>query len=181
MKPSGGLFLKCRRQVAPQFPEVRYYRPIVDNARMQLVMLPESVDVPLPPNLHGDTVPDLAADLVGGLGIVPGANLGDNHAIFEAVHGAAPDIAPWMPFSNWGDKLLHGVSPRFWVADLVIPQRATSEKRLYRLRLAPHARAAPCVSARSDAGRWADASRRPALACRAPPVFHPFFTFRPLY
>jgi isocitrate dehydrogenase (NAD+) len=93
MKMSDGLFLKCCREVASQFPEVQYTELIVDNACMQLVMRPETFDLLVLPNLYGDIVSDLAAGLVGGLGIVPGANLGDHHAIFEAVHGTAPDIA----------------------------------------------------------------------------------------
>jgi isocitrate dehydrogenase (NAD+) len=93
MKMSDGLFLKCCREVAAQFPDVPYNELIVDNACMQLVMRPETFDVLVLPNLYGDIVSDLAAGLVGGLGIVPGANLGDRHAIFEAVHGTAPDIA----------------------------------------------------------------------------------------
>ncbi len=93
MKMSDGLFLKCCRETASQFAEIRYDELIVDNACMQLVMRPEKFDVLVLPNLYGDIVSDLAAGLVGGLGIVPGANLGDHHAIFEAVHGTAPDIA----------------------------------------------------------------------------------------
>jgi isocitrate dehydrogenase (NAD+) len=93
MKLSDGLFLKCCREVAAQFPEIAYNELIVDNACMQLVMRPETFDVLVLPNLYGDIVSDLAAGLVGGLGIVPGANIGDHHAIFEAVHGTAPDIA----------------------------------------------------------------------------------------
>jgi isocitrate dehydrogenase (NAD+) len=93
MKMSDGLFLKCCREMAAQFPEIRYQELIVDNACMQLVMRPETFDVLVLPNLYGDIISDLAAGLVGGLGIVPGANLGDTHAIFEAVHGTAPDIA----------------------------------------------------------------------------------------
>jgi isocitrate dehydrogenase (NAD+) len=93
MKLSDGLFLKCCREVAAQFPEIVYNELIVDNACMQLVMRPEIFDVLVLPNLYGDIVSDLAAGLVGGLGIVPGANIGDHHAIFEAVHGTAPDIA----------------------------------------------------------------------------------------
>jgi isocitrate dehydrogenase (NAD+) len=93
MKLSDGLFLKCCREVAPQFPEVEYNELIVDNACMQLVMRPETFDVLVLPNLYGDIISDLTAGLVGGLGIVPGANIGDHHAIFEAVHGTAPDIA----------------------------------------------------------------------------------------
>ncbi|MFY9725019.1 MAG: isocitrate/isopropylmalate family dehydrogenase [Bryobacteraceae bacterium] len=93
MKLSDGLFLKCCRQTAAQFPEIAYNELIVDNACMQLVMRPQTFDVLVLPNLYGDIVSDLAAGLVGGLGIVPGANIGDHHAIFEAVHGTAPDIA----------------------------------------------------------------------------------------
>jgi len=93
MKLSDGLFLKCCREVAAEFNDVAYNELIVDNACMQLVMRPETFDVLVLPNLYGDIVSDLAAGLVGGLGIVPGANIGDHHAIFEAVHGTAPDIA----------------------------------------------------------------------------------------
>jgi len=93
MKQSDGLFLKCCREVASTYPEVQYNELIVDNACMQLVMRPETFDVLVLPNLYGDIISDLAAGLVGGLGIVPGANIGDHHAIFEAVHGTAPDIA----------------------------------------------------------------------------------------
>jgi isocitrate dehydrogenase (NAD+) len=93
MKLSDGLFLTCCREVASGFPEIQYNELIVDNACMQLVMRPETFDLLVLPNLYGDIISDLAAGLVGGLGIVPGANLGDHHAIFEAVHGTAPDIA----------------------------------------------------------------------------------------
>jgi isocitrate dehydrogenase (NAD+) len=93
MKLSDGLFLKCCREVASHFPDVQYSELIVDNACMQLVMRPETFDVLVLPNLYGDIISDLTAGLVGGLGIVPGANIGDHHAIFEAVHGTAPDIA----------------------------------------------------------------------------------------
>ena len=93
MKLSDGLFLKCCREVAAEFSEITYNELIVDNACMQLVMRPETFDLLVLPNLYGDIISDLAAGLVGGLGIVPGANIGDNHAIFEAVHGTAPDIA----------------------------------------------------------------------------------------
>ena len=93
MKLSDGLFLKCCRETAAQYPGIQYNELIVDNACMQLVMRPETFDLLVLPNLYGDIISDLAAGLVGGLGIVPGANIGDNHAIFEAVHGTAPDIA----------------------------------------------------------------------------------------
>jgi isocitrate dehydrogenase (NAD+) len=93
MKMSDGLFLRCCREIAGEFPEIKYDELIVDNACMQLVMRPETFDCLVLPNLYGDIVSDLAAGLVGGLGIVPGANLGDDCALFEAVHGTAPDIA----------------------------------------------------------------------------------------
>ncbi len=93
MKLADGLFLRCCRETAAQFPEIRYRELIVDNASMQLVIRPETFDVLLLPNLYGDIISDLAAGLVGGLGIVPGANMGETHAVFEAVHGSAPDIA----------------------------------------------------------------------------------------
>jgi isocitrate dehydrogenase (NAD+) len=93
MKLADGLFLRCCRETAAKHPEIEYKELIVDNASMQLVMRPETFDVLLLPNLYGDIVSDLAAGLVGGLGIVPGANMGETHAVFEAVHGSAPDIA----------------------------------------------------------------------------------------
>lgn len=93
MKLSDGLFLRCCREVAQRHPEIEYKELIVDNAAMQLVVRPETFDVLLLPNLYGDIVSDLAAGLVGGLGLAPGANIGDGCAVFEAVHGSAPDIA----------------------------------------------------------------------------------------
>jgi len=93
MKLADGLFLRCCREVAARYPHVEYKELIVDNAAMQLVMRPEQFDILLLPNLYGDIVSDLAAGLVGGLGMVPGANMGEKDAVFEAVHGSAPDIA----------------------------------------------------------------------------------------
>jgi isocitrate dehydrogenase (NAD+) len=93
MKMSDGLFLRCSRNVAKDYPEITYGEHIVDNTCMQLVMNPYQYDVLVMENLYGDIISDLCAGLVGGLGLVPGANLGDQHAIFEAVHGSAPDIA----------------------------------------------------------------------------------------
>jgi len=93
MKLADGLFLRCCREVSQDYSEIEYRELIVDNASMQLVMRPETFDILLLPNLYGDIVSDLAAGLVGGLGVVPGANLGDRDAVFEAVHGSAPDIA----------------------------------------------------------------------------------------
>jgi isocitrate dehydrogenase (NAD+) len=93
MKLSDGLFLDCFRKVAGDYPDIAADDRIVDALCMQLVMQPETFDVLLLENLYGDIVSDLAAGLVGGLGVVPGANLGSKAAIFEAVHGTAPDIA----------------------------------------------------------------------------------------
>jgi isocitrate dehydrogenase (NAD+) len=93
MKMSDGLFLRCVREVAKDYPEVTYGEHIVDNTCMQLVMNPYQYDMLVLPNLYGDIVSDLCAAFVGGLGLVPSANLGESCAIFEAVHGSAPDIA----------------------------------------------------------------------------------------
>src|ERR1700678_402512 len=93
MKLSDGLFLQCCRTVAKDFPEVAYHEHIVDNTCMQLVMNPYQYDILLTENLYGDILSDLCSAFVGGLGLVPGANLGTECAIFEAVHGSAPDIA----------------------------------------------------------------------------------------
>jgi isocitrate dehydrogenase (NAD+) len=93
MKLSDGLFLRCSRNVAKEYPEITYAEHIVDNTCMQLVMNPYQYDMLVLENLYGDIVSDLCAAFVGGLGLVPGANFGDACAIFEAVHGSAPDIA----------------------------------------------------------------------------------------
>jgi isocitrate dehydrogenase (NAD+) len=93
MKLGDGLFLDSVRAVATSWPDITYDERIVDAACMQLVMRPETFDMLVMPNLYGDIVSDLCAGLVGGLGVVPGANLGEGVAVFEAVHGTAPDIA----------------------------------------------------------------------------------------
>src|SRR5256885_2962135 len=93
MKLSDGLFLRCSRNVSKEYPEITYGEHIVDNTCMQLVMYPYQYDVMVMENLYGDIISDLCAGLVGGLGLVPSANLGEHCAIFEAVHGSAPDIA----------------------------------------------------------------------------------------
>ena len=93
MKLSDGLFLRCARNVAREYPEILYAEHIVDNTCMQLVMNPYQYDMLLMENLYGDIISDLCAAFVGGLGMVPSANFGEHCAIFEAVHGSAPDIA----------------------------------------------------------------------------------------
>ena len=93
LKVSDGLFLEICREVAQKYPDLGHEEMIVDNLAMQLVLRPEYFDVLLLTNLYGDIVSDLCAGLVGGLGLVPGANIGEESAVFEAVHGSAPDIA----------------------------------------------------------------------------------------
>ena len=93
MKLSDGLFLQSVRKVAAEYPDILYKEIIVDNCAMQMVMRPEIFDVVVLGNLYGDIISDLCAGLVGGLGVVPGANVGDDCAVFESVHGSAPDIA----------------------------------------------------------------------------------------
>jgi hypothetical protein len=93
MKMGDGLFLKCVQEVAANYPDIAQDDRIVDAACMHLVMRPEQFDVLLLPNLYGDIISDLCAGLVGGLGVVPAANLGSDVGVFEAVHGSAPDIA----------------------------------------------------------------------------------------
>ena len=93
MKLSDGLFLQCFYNVAKDYPEIESDDKIIDNCCMQLVMRPEQFDVLVLENLYGDIVSDLCAGLIGGLGLAPGANIGEQGAVFEAVHGSAPDIA----------------------------------------------------------------------------------------
>lgn len=93
MKQSSGLFLKTGMEIAKEYPDIAVEERIIDNMCMQLVMYPERYDVIVTTNLFGDILSDLGAGLIGGLGLVPGANIGESCAIFEAVHGSAPDIA----------------------------------------------------------------------------------------
>jgi len=93
MKLSDGLFLECFYNVAKNFPDIEADDKIIDNCCMQLVMRPEQFDILVLENLYGDIVSDLCAGLIGGLGLAPGANIGEQGAVFEAVHGSAPDIA----------------------------------------------------------------------------------------
>ena len=93
LKTTSGLFLKVAREVADEYPDIECNEMIVDNCCMQLVMRPEQFDIIVTTNLFGDIISDLCAGLIGGLGLIPGANIGHEVAIFEAVHGTAPDIA----------------------------------------------------------------------------------------
>ncbi len=91
-KLTDGLFLECTQEIAKKYPEIEYKEILVDNLCMQLVQNPEKFDVLVLPNLYGDIVSDLCAGLIGGLGMAQGANIGDDFAVFEPVHGSAPDI-----------------------------------------------------------------------------------------
>ena len=91
-KLTDGLFLRCAQEVAQRYPQIGYKEILVDNLCMQLVQAPEKFDVLVLPNLYGDIVSDLAAGLIGGLGVAQGANIGKDYAVFEPVHGSAPDI-----------------------------------------------------------------------------------------
>lgn len=93
MKMSDGLFLKCARNIAEEYKDIEFEDVIVDAMSMKLVLTPEKYDVLVMPNLYGDILSDMASGLVGGLGLVPGANIGDDAAVFEPAHGSAPDIA----------------------------------------------------------------------------------------
>lgn len=93
MRMSDGLFLKCARSVADEFPFITFDEKLIDNVCLELVLDPTKFDVLVMENLFGDVISDLCAGLVGGLGVVPGANLGSRYSVFEAVHGSAPDIA----------------------------------------------------------------------------------------
>lgn len=108
MKLSDGLFLKCARNIAKEYEDIDFEDVIVDAMSMKLVLNPEKYDVLVMPNLYGDILSDLAAGLVGGLGMVPGANIGENGAVFEPAHGSAPDIAG-KNMSNPTAAVLSGV------------------------------------------------------------------------
>jgi isocitrate dehydrogenase (NAD+) len=116
MKMTDGLFLEAFREVAKKHPEIEYGDIIVDNCSMQLVRNPGQFDCLVLPNLYGDILSDLCAGLVGGLGFAPGANIGDNCAIFEAVHGSAPKYAG-MKKVNPSAVLLSGVMMLRWIGE----------------------------------------------------------------
>jgi isocitrate dehydrogenase (NAD+) len=117
MKLSDGLFLECCRRIAREHRDVAYDEVIVDNCALQLVRDPTQFDVLLLENLYGDIMSDLCAGLVGGLGVVPGANVGDDVAVFEAVHGSAPDIAG-KRFANPTAVILSGVEMLRYLGEL---------------------------------------------------------------
>jgi isocitrate dehydrogenase (NAD+) len=129
-KLSDGLFLKAHEAVAKEFSDLKFDSIIVDNLCMQLVTRPEEFDVLVLPNLYGDIVSDLCAGLVGGLGVAPGANIGHNGAVFEAVHGSAPDIAG-QGKANPTALLLSAVMMLQHMGELTMAERI--EKALHRV------------------------------------------------
>jgi isocitrate dehydrogenase (NAD+) len=139
--------------VAARFPEIEYRELIVDNASMQLVIRPETFDILLLPNLYGDIVSDLAAGLVGGLGVVPGANMGDRDAVFEAVHGSAPDIAG-KGIANPTALILSSVLMLIHLGELEAARRLrTAVERTY----ATQDRLPPDVGGRASTREFTDA------------------------
>jgi isocitrate dehydrogenase (NAD+) len=132
MKLSDGLFLASVRKVATEFPEIEYKELIVDNTCMQLVLDPQQFDVLVLPNLYGDVVSDLAAGLVGGLGVVPSGNIGEKASIFEAVHGTAPDIAG-KGLANPTALLMSGIMMLDFMGEADAARRIeTALRRVYR-------------------------------------------------
>lgn len=125
MKLSDGLFLQSVRKVAAEYPEIEYKEMIVDNTCMQMVMNPSQFDMMVLPNLYGDVVSDLAAGLVGGLGVVPSGNIGADSAIFEAVHGTAPDIAG-RGIANPTALLMSGIMMLNYIGEREAAQRVES-------------------------------------------------------
>lgn len=130
MKLSDGLFLECCRRIAREYAQIAYEEVIVDNCCMQLVRNPERFDVIVTENLYGDILSDLCAGLVGGLGVVPGANIGENCAVFEAVHGTAPDIAG-KGLANPTALLMSSVMMLRWLE--LNPQADRIENALFRV------------------------------------------------
>jgi isocitrate dehydrogenase (NAD+) len=125
MKLSDGLFLKCAKVVAEEYREIPFDDMIVDAMSMKLVLNPEKYDVLVMPNLYGDILSDMAAGLVGGLGVVPGANIGEEGAVFEPAHGSAPDIAG-ENISNPTATILSGVMMLRYLGELEKADRIES-------------------------------------------------------
>ena len=130
MKLSDGLFLASIRRVAADYPEIRYEELIIDNACMQMVLDPHQFDMLLLTNLYGDIMSDLAAGLVGGLGVVPSGNIGGDVAVFEAVHGTAPDIAG-KGIANPTALLMSGIMMLDYLGELAAARRV--EKALHKV------------------------------------------------
>jgi len=153
LKTSSGLFLDVAREVAKDFPQIGFNEMIVDNTCMQLVMNPWQFDVIVTTNLFGDILSDLCAGLVGGLGLAPGANIGSAAAIFEAVHGSAPDIA--------GKHLANPCALLLAAADMLdhigLVEHGTRVREAIRATLAAHDRVTPDLGGNGSTETFADA------------------------
>jgi isocitrate dehydrogenase (NAD+) len=149
MKLTDGLFLECARRVAKRYPEIAHDEIIIDNCAMQLVRDPQRFDVLLLDNLYGDIMSDLCAGLVGGLGVVPGSNVGDDCAVFEAVHGSAPDIA--------GKRLANPAALVLSMAELL--RHLGEEKIAHAVTRAVHAALADSATRTRDLGGSANLDR----------------------
>jgi isocitrate dehydrogenase (NAD+) len=153
LKTSSGLFLDVAREVAKDFPQIGFNEMIVDNTCMQLVMNPWQFDVIVTTNLFGDILSDLCAGLVGGLGLAPGANIGSAAAIFEAVHGSAPDIA--------GKHLANPCALLLAAADMLdhigLVEHGTRVRAAIRATLAAHDRVTPDLGGNGSTETFADA------------------------
>ncbi|MEP7096131.1 MAG: isocitrate dehydrogenase [Dokdonella sp.] len=153
LKSTSGLFLKVAREVAAQYPDIACNELIVDNCCMQLVMRPEQFDVIVTTNLFGDIISDLCAGLVGGLGLAPGANIGADVAIFEAVHGSAPDIAG-KGIANPCALLLGAAQMLDY---LELPNEATRLRKAIRDTLTARDRVTPDLGGNGSTQSFADA------------------------
>jgi isocitrate dehydrogenase (NAD+) len=130
MKLGDGLFLRCVQSIADKYPDVKYEEMIIDNACMQLVMRPARFDVLVMENFHGDLISDLAAGLVGGLGVCPGSNIGAESAVFEAIHGTAPDIAG-KRLANPSAVMLSGVEMLRYMGEEYAPAGDRLERAVH--------------------------------------------------
>ena len=153
LKTSSGLFLDVAREVAKEYPQIGFNEMIVDNTCMQLVMNPWQFDVIVTTNLFGDILSDLCAGLVGGLGLAPGANIGSAAAIFEAVHGSAPDIA--------GRNIANPCALLLAAADMLdhigMVEHGTRVRQAVRETLAAHDRVTPDLGGSGSTETFADA------------------------
>ncbi len=153
LKSTSGLFLKVAREVASEYPDIEHNEMIVDNTCMQLVMKPWQFDIIVTTNLFGDIISDLCAGLVGGLGLAPGANIGTEAAIFEAVHGSAPDIAG-KGIANPCALLLAGCQ---MLEHLGMPIKSIQLKKAIRETMAAKDRVTPDLGGTGNTQSFADA------------------------
>jgi isocitrate dehydrogenase (NAD+) len=153
IKTASGLFLDVAREIAKEFPQIAFQEMIVDNTCMQLVMNPWQFDVIVTTNLFGDILSDLCAGLVGGLGLAPGANIGHDVAIFEAVHGSAPDIAG----KNIADPCALLLAAAEMLDHLGMPEKGSRIRRAIRTTLETHDRVTPDLGGNGTTESFAEA------------------------